>query len=192
MLKNAFSAGALLLGGSMLHAQAVSPANTGSMSSLDTGTATIAGQNGPAFVMAASDANLYQIKAAELAVTKAQRDDVKAYARRVKADSQVAQRSLVASLRNDQRTIKAPPSTLSSDRAALLRLLQRSPRGSFDNLYLTQSAQVQQAAWAVNKGYAEDGTDPALKQVAGTAVPTIEQHLTDGKALIPSALTGGM
>ena len=115
----------------MLHAQAVSPANTGSMSSLDTGTATIAGQNGPAFVMAASDANLYQIKAAELAVTKAQRDDVKAYARRVKADSQVAQRSLVASLRNDQRTIKAPPSTLSSDRAALLRLLQRSPRGSF-------------------------------------------------------------
>ena len=106
-------------------------------------------------------------------------------------EAQIAQKALMAALRNDQRTIKAPSSSLSSDRAALVKLLQKTPRGSFDNLYLSQSAQVLQAAWAINKGYAQDGTDPALKQVAGTAVPTLEQELTNGKALLPSALTGG-
>ena len=191
MLKVIMAAGALALSGSGALAQAVSPTNTGSMSSMDTGTTPIAGQNEPAFVMAASDANLYQIKAAQLAVTKAQRDDVKAYAKRVQTEAQIAQKALMAELRNDQRTIKAPSSSLSSDRAALVKLLQKTPRGSFDNLYLSQSAQVLQAAWAINKGYAQDGTDPALKQVAGTAVPTLEQELTNGKALLPSALTGG-
>ena len=191
MLKVIMAAGALALSGSGALAQAVSPTNTGSMSSMDTGMTPIAGQNEPAFVMAASDANLYQIKAAQLAVTKAQRDDVKAYAKRVQTEAQIAQKALMAALRNDQRTIKAPSSSLSSDRAALVKLLQKTPRGSFDNLYLSQSAQVLQAAWAINKGYAQDGTDPALKQVAGTAVPTLEQELTNGKALLPSALTGG-
>ncbi|OAN56837.1 hypothetical protein A7Q26_17775 [Sphingobium sp. TCM1] len=190
-MKVIMAAGALALSGSGALAQAVSPTNTGSMSSMDTGTTPIAGQNEPAFVMAASDANLYQIKAAQLAVTKAQRDDVKAYAKRVQTEAQIAQKALMAALRNDQRTIKAPSSSLSSDRAALVKLLQKTPRGSFDNLYLSQSAQVLQAAWAINKGYAQDGTDPALKQVAGTAVPTLEQELTNGKALLPSALTGG-
>jgi putative membrane protein len=191
MLKIIMAAGALALSGSGALAQAVSPTNTGSMSSMDTGTTPIAGQNEPAFVMAASDANLYQIKAAQFAVTKAQRDDVKAFAKRVQTEAQIAQKALMAALRNDQRTIKAPSSSLSSDRAALVKLLQKTPRGSFDNLYLSQSAQVLQAAWAINKGYAQDGTDPALKQVAGTAVPTLEQELTNGKALLPSALTGG-
>ncbi|CAN5215044.1 DUF4142 domain-containing protein [soil metagenome] len=191
MLKVIMAAGALALSGSGALAQAVSPTNTGSMSSMDTGKTPIAGQNEPAFVMAASDANLYQIKAAQFAVTKAQRDDVKAFAKRVQTEAQIAQKALMAALRNDQRTIKAPSSSLSSDRAALVKLLQKTPRGSFDNLYLSQSAQVLQAAWAINKGYAQDGTDPALKQVAGTAVPTLEQELTNGKALLPSALTGG-
>ena len=191
MLKVIMAAGALALSGSGALAQAVSPTNTGSMSSMDTGTTPIAGQNEPAFVMAASDANLYHIKAAQFAVTKAQRDDVKAFAKRVQTEAQIAQKALMAALRNDQRTIKAPSSSLSSDRAALVKLLQKTPRGSFDNLYLSQSAQVLQAAWAINKGYAQDGTDPALKQVAGTAVPTLEQELTNGKALLPSALTGG-
>ena len=162
MLKVIMAAGALALSGSGALAQAVSPTNTGSMSSMDTGTTPIAGQNEPAFVMAASDANLYQIKAAQFAVTKAQRDDVKAFAKRVQTEAQIAQKALMAALRNDQRTIKAPSSSLSSDRAALVKLLQKTPRGSFDNLYLSQSAQVLQAAWAINKGYAQDGTDPAL------------------------------
>jgi putative membrane protein len=171
-------------------AQGISPATSGAMTSADVGVSPIAAQSGPNYVLAASDANLYQIKAAQLAAARAQRDDVKAYAKRVLAEAQSSQKSLMAALKNDQRTIKPPPSTMSADRAALLKLLQKAPKSAFDNLYLTQSAQVQQAAWAVHKGYAQDGTDPALRQVAGTAVPTLENELTTGKSLTPSGLAG--
>ena len=68
--------------------------------------------------------------------------------------------------------------------------IRSTPRGSFDNLYLTQSAQVQQGNWATYKGYAQDGADQSLKQVAGNGVPIIEQQLKDGNALLPSALSG--
>lgn len=153
------------------------------MTSADVGVSPISSQSGPNYVLAAADANLYQIKAAQLAATRAQRDDVKAYAKRVLAETQSSHKALLAALKNDQRTIKAPSSSLSADRAALLKLLQKAPKSAFDNLYLTQSAQVQQAAWAVNKGYAQDGTDPALQQIAGTAVPVLENELTTGKSL---------
>src|SRR3546814_8337104 len=70
----------------------------------------------------------------------------------------------------------------------MLKMLRNTPRSSFDNLYLTQSAQVQQGNWATYKGYAEDGADQSLKQVAGNGVPIIEQQLQQGGALLPSAL----
>ena len=113
------------------------------MTSADVGVEPIASQSGPNYVLAASDANVYQIKAAQLAATRAQRDDVKSYAKRVLAEAQSSQKALMAALKNDQRTIKAPSSALSADRAALLKLLQKAPKSVFDNLYLTQSAQVQ-------------------------------------------------
>lgn len=158
-MKKFVIAAMLTLGSSPLLAQAVSPAGTGAMSSADVGIAPLAAQSGPNYVLAASDANQYQVKAAQLAITRAQRDDVKAYAKRVLSEAQNNQRSLMASLKNDQRTIKSPPTSLSSDRGALVKLLEKAPKSAFDNLYLTQSAQVQQAAWAVHKGYAQDGSN---------------------------------
>lgn len=187
-MKIAINAALLLLAPSAALAQAVSPATSGTMTSADVGVAPIAAQSGPNYVLAASDANLYQIKTAQLAASRAQRDDVKAYAKRVAGEAQSIQQALIAALKNDQRTIKAPPTMISADRAAQLKLLQKAPKSAFDNLYLTQSAQVQQAAWAIHKGFAQDGTDPALRQVAGTSVPILETELTTGKSLTPSAL----
>jgi len=171
--------------------QSGSPVDTGTSSASDVGVSPTAAQSGPAFVAAASDANQFQIKAAQLAITKSQRDDVRAYAKRVLAEAQTSQTSLLAALRNNERTIKTPATALSSVRTAQLKLLQEAPRGGFDNLYLTQAKQVQKTAWSAYKDYAEDGTDLALKQVASTAMPTIEQELGSGKALIPAALAGG-
>jgi putative membrane protein len=46
-----------------------------------------------------------------------------------------------------------------------------------------------QKAWALHKGYATEGTDPALKQVAATAVPIVERHITHLKSLMPASMT---
>ena len=79
-MKTAIVAALLTLAPIPVLAQAVSPATSGTMTSADVGVSPIASQSGPNYVLAAADANLYQIKAAQLAATRAQRDDVKAYA----------------------------------------------------------------------------------------------------------------
>ena len=117
-MKIAIVAALLTLAPVTVLAQAVSPATSGTMTSADVGVSPISGQSGPNYVLAAADANFYQIKAAQLAATRAQRDDVKAYAKRVLAETQSSHKALLAALKNDQRTIKAPPSNLSADRAA--------------------------------------------------------------------------
>jgi predicted outer membrane protein len=185
----------VLLGTAMLSvpmvasAQSTIPATTGSYSSADVGVAPIHGLDGPAFSAAASDANRFQIAASRLSLTRSQRSDVKNYARRMISEAQTSQQTLLASLNNDQRRIARPTTRLSAERASMLKMLRGTPRGSFDNLYLTQSARVQQGNWATYKGYAEDGADQSLKQVAGNGVPIIEQQLQQGDALLPSALS---
>jgi putative membrane protein len=170
-------------------AQHTTPGTTGTYSSMNVGVAPIHGLDGAAFSTAASDGNQYQIEASRLSLTRSQRSDVKDYARRIIADSETAQKTLLASLSNDQRKIAKPSSALSAERASMLKMLRNTPRSSFDNLYLTQSAQVQKTSWATYKGYAEDGADQSLKQVAGNGVPIIEQQLQQGVALLPSALS---
>ncbi|NKJ42168.1 DUF4142 domain-containing protein [Novosphingobium sp. SG720] len=164
------------------------PATSGSYSSLQVGVSPVRGLDGPAFSAAASDANLFQIAASRLSLTRSQRSDVQAYARRIIAEAGTSQDTLLASLNNDQRKIAKPTTRLSANRAAMLKMLRKTPRSGFDNMYLMQSAKVQQGNWAVYKGYAADGADQSLKQVAGNGVPIIEQQLTQGDALLPSAL----
>lgn len=151
--------------------------------------APLAAQSGPNFVNAASDAELFQMKAAQLALYKAQRDDVKAYAKSVIDAAQTQHKALLASLKNNQRTIHDPAMELSAERAAMLKLLSKAPKGSFDTLYLQQSVKVAKSGWSINKGYALDGTDEALKQVATTSVPTFEQQVEQAGSLLPAALT---
>jgi putative membrane protein len=139
------------------------------------------------YVKMSADALNYRIAAATLAARKAERADVKAYA---KADMAAAKRdrdALYAALSNKDRKITRPSLTLSSQSAASLELLKKSS-SSFDNLYLTQMAEAAPTMWALQKGYATTGSDPALKQVASLAVPTIESGYTTAKGLTPAAV----
>ena len=93
-------------------------------------------------------------------------------------------RSLNGALDNAQPKITKPSDQLSSDKQAMIDQLNNTPRGSApDNLFLTQQLQAHQQAWALQKGYAVDGDDAALRQVASTAVPTVESHLAIMKQL---------
>ena len=72
---------------------------------------------------------------------------------------------------------------LSEPNAAMIAQLRQASGDSFDGLYLRQQMQAHQKAWALHKGYATDGTDPALRQVASSAVPIIEKHLQHLKSM---------
>jgi putative membrane protein len=166
----------------------VSPASTGTATAADTGVSPMTGVSATDYVKLAADSDMYEIQSSRLALTRSKRDDVKSFAREMIADHTLTTKSLMAALKNDDRTIAKPSTRLSAENAAKIALLKKAPKAGFDDLYLQQQAQAHQTAWSLHKGYATDGTDPALKQVASTAVPVIERHLTHAKQMLPAGL----
>jgi putative membrane protein len=54
---------------------------------------------------------------------------------------------------------------------------------TFDAAYKAAQIQGHQQALQLHQGYASGGDVPALRQVAGTAVPIVQQHLTSAQNL---------
>lgn len=168
------------------------PMASGSMTASDVGVAPVTGTSATDYVKLAADSDNYEIQSSRIALSKSKRADVKGYAREMIADHTGTTRSLMAGLKNADRTIAKPSTRLSADNAAKIALLKRAPKASFDDLYLQQQLQSHQTAWALHKGYATDGTDATLKQVASTAVPIIERHLMHAKQMAPASMSSGM
>lgn len=186
------SAALLILGsGGAGYAQVVQGISQTTASGDTTTVFTIAPTAGIAatdYVKLSADALNYEIAAATLATTRAQRDDVKAFAGQALAHATAQQKSLLAALSNDDRKITRPTIALSSARKADIDLLRHAPRSSFDNLYLTQQTDRAPAIWATQKGYSLDGTDLTLRQVALVGVPSIEQDYGSARSLTPAGL----
>lgn len=160
-------------------------AMTGSLSSADVGVSPMPNQSASDYVNAAADGDLYEIQSSRLALSKSKNPSVKSFARQMIADHTTTTKSLMAALKNPDRTITKPSPKLSVANASKIELLKKAPKASFDQLYMQQQMQAHQTAWSVHKGYVLDGNDPALKQVASTALPVVERHISEAK-------TGGM
>ena len=165
-------------------------ATTGQMTASDVGIAPLTGVAATDYVKMAADSDMYEIKSSKLALSRSKRDDVKGFARDMIADHTQTTKALLAALKNPDRTIAKPGTKLSAENESNIALLKKAPKDQFDTLYLQQQTQAHQKAWALHKGYATDGTDPALKQVAATAVPVIERHIGHAKSIQPSSMTG--
>ncbi|MEH3108388.1 MAG: DUF4142 domain-containing protein [Sphingomonas fennica] len=188
-MKSMLFAGALAAAVIAMPATAqVSTATTGTMTAADVGVSPLTGVSATDYVKMAADSDLFEIQTSRLAASRSRRPDVKEFARQMVTDHTTTSKALMAALSNKDRTIARPSTRLSAENDAKLTLLRKAPRDGFDNLYLQQQAEAHQKAWALHKGYATDGTDPALKQVASTAVPVIERHLTHAKTLLPAGL----
>ncbi|WP_174296458.1 DUF4142 domain-containing protein [Sphingomonas bacterium] len=162
-------------------------ATTGMMTASDVGVAPLTGTSATDYVKMAADSDNYETQASKLALSKSKDAGIKAYAKEMIADHGQTSKALMAALKNGDRTITAPGMTLSAENANNIALLKGAPKGSFDALFVQQQITAHQKAWALHKGYATDGTDPALKQVASTAVPIVEGHLSHVKTLAPAA-----
>ncbi|MET0239515.1 MAG: DUF4142 domain-containing protein [Sphingobium sp.] len=189
MLRTAILAGSLVLALSSPAIAQVAASSTGSMTEASTGVSPMSGVSAIDYVKFAADSDMYEIQSSKLALMRSKRDDVKGFAREMIADHTLTTKSLMAALKNDDRTIAKPTTRLSAKNAAKIALLKKAPKASFDDLYLQQQAEAHQMAWSLHKGYAIDGTDTALKQVASTAVPVIERHLGHAKQLLPAGLS---
>jgi len=190
MLRNTLLASALVLSfvaPAMAQSDpAMAPA--GSSMPMNPGVSPLVGTSATDYVKMAADSDMFEVQSSKLALMRSKRDDVKSYAKQMIADHTMTSKALMAGLKNNDRTIVRPSTKLSAENSAKLALLKKAPKASFDDLYLQQQVAAHQTAWALHKGYATDGTDATLKQIASTAVPVIERHLGHAQQMVPAGM----
>jgi putative membrane protein len=169
-------------------ALAAAPSLAQTMTPTDVGVSPLAGTSATDYVKMAADSDNFEIQSGRIAATKSKRKDVKDFGRQMITQHTDTSKSLLAALSNRDRKITPPSPALSAANATKIELLRKAPRGSFDQIYLQQQMEAHQTAWALHKGYATDGTDPSLKQVASTATPVVEGHLS----MLKSMASGSM
>ena len=157
--------------------------SAGTMSATDVGAQPMTGTSATNYAAWAADSDMYEIQSSQLALSKAKNDAVKQFAREMIQDHKTTTKTLMAALPKTSPQVPKPPKTLSQPNQAKIDQLRQASGAGFDQLYLQQQMQAHQQAWALHKGYATDGSDPALRQVATAAVPIIEKHLQHLKAM---------
>ena len=151
--------------------------DAGSMTATQVGASPLTGTPSQDDVAWAADSDMYEIQSSKLALSKSKNQATKDFAREMIADHTQTTKSLMAALPKTQPKLAKPPKALSEPNAAKIAALKSASADTFDQLYMQQQADAHKTAWALHKGYATDGQDPALRQVATTAVPIIEKHL---------------
>lgn len=142
----------------------------------------LTGTSAQNYVAWAADSDMYEIQSSKLALSKARNPATKNFAREMIADHTQTTRSLMAELPKSEPRVAKPGKALTEPNAAKIAALRAAPADGFDALYMQQQAEAHRAAYALHKGYATDGQDPALRQVATSAVPIIEKHLAHVQA----------
>lgn len=133
------------------------------------------------FVNVAAGADLYEIRAAQTALTQSHDPGVRAFAQAMLSDHG----AMVASLKGAaSRSGLMPPSdSVGGDQTMLLSSLQSLREADFDKAYAHQQVLAHRSALATEGAYARMGSDLNLRNVAAADVPMIQRHLERAEAL---------
>lgn len=140
-----------------------------------------AGRGAITYVAKAGAGDLYEIQSSQLAVQRATRPGVREFAQMLVTDHTRTTQLVADAARSDGLT--PPPPRLEAAQRSMLRQLERARPRDFDRLYLNQQIPAHQQALALHRDYARNGNGPALRRVAGDAVPIVQHHLADARTL---------
>ncbi len=157
-------------------------ANTGSM-----GTAADHSMQDKAFVKKALEGGMAEVQLGNLALQKAQSDDVKKFAQKMVDDhtkmgddmKQVAQ----------EVNVKVPDSPSKKDKA-LMAKLQAMSGADFDKAYMKAMVKDHQQDDRDFKDEAQNGSIPQVKEAAAKGEPIISQHLQMAQQLASGNSSG--
>jgi putative membrane protein len=125
-----------------------------------------------AFAKKVTVANKYEIEAGQLALDKAQRDDVKQLAQMIVSDHEKAGNDLKTAVGAEASGL---PAALDSKHTQLLDQLKKASGQQFDRLYVQQQVQAHKEAVALFRDEAKKTNE--LQQFAQTTLPALENHL---------------
>ena len=80
--------------------------------------------------------------------------------------------------------IMPPPPELTPMQKSMIGQLHAAGPAAIDRLYLRQQVPAHSQALAMQSGYARSGDTPSLRQTAGSAVPIVQSHLDQARAML--------
>ncbi len=139
------------------------------------------------FVVIGSSTNAFEIASGELALERAESEEVRAFGERMIQDHMAASEQLMAAAEQDG--VMMPPAdgegvlTVSEQHQMMLDELSAAEGAAFDQAYATMHIQAHEEAIALHQGFAEGGEDGAVKTFAAETLPLLEEHLAMAQAL---------
>ncbi|WP_333611318.1 DUF4142 domain-containing protein [Brevundimonas bullata] len=141
-----------------------------------TSAATMGANLVSAYVPAAAMGDMYEIQAADIALDRASRADVKALAQMIKTDHTAASAAFKAAASTAAPNV-TPPAELDQRRKGLIDNLRSASAADFDKVYIDQQVAAHQEAVTLHRGFSDNAEAPALATHARTVLPKIEAHL---------------
>ncbi|MDO8901066.1 MAG: DUF4142 domain-containing protein [Phenylobacterium sp.] len=136
----------------------------------------------PDFTRLAAQSDMLEIRSSQLAVERAQHDDVKAFARKmVDAHTRTTQ-DLQTAVGATGQAITLP-TTPDEDVSRKVNDLREANAADFDKKYIDMQVDAHQSALNLMQRYANDGDTPGLQAFAAATAPSIQQHLDEAKAI---------
>ncbi len=148
------------------------------------GTAAAAADMTPerrdAYVQMAAASDLFEIQSSQLATSRAQSPDVRAFAQMMIEHHTATTRQLSAAA----AAAGSPPNpSLMPMQTEMIARLQGANGADFDRMYIRQQIPAHEMALALHQNYASNGDTASLRTVAAAAVPIVRQHLERARAM---------
>lgn len=157
--------------------QDAASAPVGQMSAATLGANTVEG-----YVTNAAMGDLYEIRAAEIALERSRNAEVRALAEMIRADHTEASEQLREAAGQAAQGGQIP-SGLDERRQGLIDNLRAATAAAFDQVYIDQQVAAHREAVTLHEGFADNTDAPQLAQHAAMVLPKIRVHLERAEAL---------
>jgi putative membrane protein len=138
-------------------------------------------ENPGRYVDQAAANGLFEFQSAQLAVSRAQRADVRSYAQHLVDKQPVSSDHLATATAAAGLTL--PAAALTSSQARQIAQLERASAEEFDEIYIRQQLSAQQTAIQIHNAFALAGDAPLLRPVAASGVSRAYQHYQEARRL---------
>ncbi|MEO6041965.1 MAG: DUF4142 domain-containing protein [Croceibacterium sp.] len=129
----------------------------------------------------AAASELFEIEAAQVALTRARRPDVRAFAEMLLRDHTRSAQALASAAQRGG--FVAPAGILDAGQRQMLNQLQNAGPETADALYLRQQEAAHGAAYDLHRAYALNGDSTELREFAAMAAPIVREHLAAAQRL---------
>jgi putative membrane protein len=129
----------------------------------------------PEYIHAAAQSDEFEIAEAKLAVKHSHNPNVVSFAHKMIHDHTESTMMIKAAIRQDGHRIPPPPPLSPMQHQMIDQLRSSGP--DFDKTYVDQQVHAHDMALSTHQGYAEGGSNMALRTTAGKIVPVVQSHL---------------